>query len=1045
MSKLPWLQALCVAWPFRSRAAFERGLVRLERDAQGSLEPKGGTRAMAAELLDFVRPRAGAVALDVLEHACDEAWFEGGAPSLWRRVELADLLLALARRRLHLAGGEPHVAEISEGVSASGFAPLGGPGAAERGLAQGGGELRWMTLALPEDLLVAALYAACAPALGARHEPTRRSVRLATPAVMHLLERGVANTHVHASGAFDFSLLWAQLALRCARAKPGAFEGEDRKLLPEGFEARLVAAFVARLVLAEFLAARRRAGGGGPREGGEFAAGLGAPAGGRDAPGAEAPPDAPGGRRGPFERFFNDFFDRCSASGALSLLDRALLVGGVASLVDARRDPPKAGALVKAYAKLAFGPHPKDVRSLEGLAAADPVGRAFGWSAHDPGLHECRFASHALRYLVSQDETDEPFAKLFWQYQRARNALFAYVTQEPGTPGLAWFEEHFRRFGSLVAGDFLESHIFHAALQVEGADVRLEALELRVRPKQTWDENRAVARRVARCALEHDARAFGPSGPAPARPAPGADPRPPEPGPSPQAPEIGLVFHWIKSARDHKKALHGNPPTAAGGLRHGTWVKEAWKLARALAKALDQEPELLLVVRGVDVANRELEVPSWAALLPLRHVREASEGAARRLAQDPRLAGVGPLRFTCHAGEDYRRIEEGLRRVHELIECGLLRAGDRVGHGLALGDDPERWQRTLQVELQPLEDRLDDLLWELDRYYSGEVPPEPGRVDELSDEAAELGARMYGGAVSVEALRRARRERFDPNRLRLEGYGWPVLAVTQRREAIGADEVVPAGETPDEGATDARSGPEAWREARGEPEPWREARGEPDWREARSEPDWRGARGERGPGRGAGAPREGRGGLGAGNGGRRGRGARPEYEALDPVEELVDAYARDPATFARGRGVVRVRRRASDVAAQRKLQAFVCAALARREITVEANPSSNLLVSSLDGVEGHPIFRLRSPRPDGAASVSVSLNTDDPLTFATRLADEYAHVYFAMLRSGISADAALAWLDAAREAGLRSRFTVPASRDPQVLRALLDPHGRGKI
>jgi hypothetical protein len=57
----------------------------------------------------------------------------------------------------------------------------------------------------------------------------------------------------------------------------------------------------------------------------------------------------------------------------------------------------------------------------------------------------------------------------------------------------------------------------------------------------------------------------------------------------------------------------------------------------------------------------------------------------------------------------------------------------------------------------------------------------------------------------------------------------------------------------------------------------------------------------------------------------------------------------------------------------------------------------------------------------------LSLNSDDPVTFATSLVDEYAYLYFALLRRDLGANQALQVLDTLRENGWRSRFTLAAS------------------
>jgi hypothetical protein len=78
----------------------------------------------------------------------------------------------------------------------------------------------------------------------------------------------------------------------------------------------------------------------------------------------------------------------------------------------------------------------------------------------------------------------------------------------------------------------------------------------------------------------------------------------------------------------------------------------------------------------------------------------------------------------------------------------------------------------------------------------------------------------------------------------------------------------------------------------------------------------------------------------------------------------------------------------------------------------------------------------------GTSRVALSINTDNPLTFATCLADEYTHLYCALVREGVPATVAQEWLDRAREAGWRSRFTLEASADPEVLDAFINAWGR---
>ena len=97
-----------------------------------------------------------------------------------------------------------------------------------------------------------------------------------------------------------------------------------------------------------------------------------------------------------------------------------------------------------------------------------------------------------------------------------------------------------------------------------------------------------------------------------------------------------------------------------------------------------------------------------------------------------------------------------------------------------------------------------------------------------------------------------------------------------------------------------------------------------------------------------------------------------------------------------------------------------------RGLTVEVNPSSNLLIGDLGRIDEHPIWRLRPVRPvDDVPPLSVCIGSDDPLTFATTLPHEYQLLYDTIVLSGRSHEEALGWLEHARATGMRARFTLP--------------------
>jgi hypothetical protein len=95
-----------------------------------------------------------------------------------------------------------------------------------------------------------------------------------------------------------------------------------------------------------------------------------------------------------------------------------------------------------------------------------------------------------------------------------------------------------------------------------------------------------------------------------------------------------------------------------------------------------------------------------------------------------------------------------------------------------------------------------------------------------------------------------------------------------------------------------------------------------------------------------------------------------------------------------------------------------------------------LLVGGLSRLTEHPMFRFLPREQPTAPWLPISLNSDDPISFATRLADEYAYTYWALVAAGTSPVVALAWLDQAQIGGWSSKITRPLSGAPHALAQL---------
>jgi hypothetical protein len=796
-------------------------------------------------------------------------------------------VLSQLRDGVWFRGGEFEVplARVLTRLAQEHFVPQGGRiglrHSHELPLAEAASRVRWLSFRMPLDLAIAAMAA------DSGHDPTTDRISLVTPNLARVLDNPSAETHLHVGAAVPFEVMWSGLMRGLAGNTP-----EERKLERGGpppfgkaprFLRMLLLAAITRTVLGRFLWRVERMG------------------------------------SIPFARFLQDELPEDLGRVEWPWGSRDLLRLHH-RILDELHGVTTTGTLTLPQLRGAYrhliGPVPtRRPGSLTEVLERDPLA---GWLLPSPGLAvpETRFASRVIRLLLGRSASDELLAATFWQYERIRCITYRHLVEEPGTAGLDWFTRHYNRISALR--ETVDELTFESALAVESQDLHLGSLEARTAPDERWYQVLHYVRGVARQAARFE-------------PLPGRD-----------RPEVGLVLHFIKSrewSTRGGKRLQADPRHLAFGSRYGPWFHEQRQRALAVERALRHSPELLLVLRGLDVANLELSIPTWPLVPLFQRLRAVSAELSGQLARLRPRWQVSPLRATIHAGEDFRRLVEGLRRIHETIEFGLLSYGDRIGHGIALGLTPVTWASSSRIVMQPAEERLDDLLWELARYQRGDLPADVGRVEFVRAEARRLSRDIYGPEViDVDDQIQARRLRHAP--ALLDQLRYPFV------------------------------------------------------------------------------------------------GPRPPSNRL---AEHVWLHLTNADVFERGQRPIEIMAHDHELRMLEAAQRWLRAELGRLEITVESNPSSNLLIGALPNVEEHPVFRLQHLRGTSSGTdpaVQVSVNVDNPLTFSSRLADEFAHLYFALLRKNVAAADALAWINEAREHGWRSRFTLHASAEREALVAL---------
>ncbi len=150
-------------------------------------------------------------------------------------------------------------------------------------------------------------------------------------------------------------------------------------------------------------------------------------------------------------------------------------------------------------------------------------------------------------------------------------------------------------------------------------------------------------------------------------------------------------------------------------------------------------------------------------------------------------------------------------------------------------------------------------------------------------------------------------------------------------------------------------------------------------------------------------------------------------------EALLHLYLKDHDVFKAGHEIEWVDVM-DEIEPMRHLQRTIRQNIALIGIVVEINPTSNLLIGNLTDLQNHPLWRLSPPKGSGdCPPVSICIGSDDPLTFATNLRQEYALLRENLVAGGLSNSEACNYLNDVRLTGLNSRFTLKVREKPSSI------------
>lgn len=195
---------------------------------------------------------------------------------------------------------------------------------------------------------------------------------------------------------------------------------------------------------------------------------------------------------------------------------------------------------------------------------------------------------------------------------------------------------------------------------------------------------------------------------------------------------LSLVAHFIKKPdRRLLKLISTSSKENIWLCRHFELREELEETHRRLRGLQDKFLNLKKYLNGFDAAANELHA-NPEVFAPL----------FRRLRND------GHNNFTFHAGEEFVHLISGIRYVYEAITYLDMRKGNRIGHGTAVGIDPDLWRKKIGNTIVMNQGaRLDDLVFARELLLEEELLCDPLKVG-IESEIARLSQNIYGVAYS---------------------------------------------------------------------------------------------------------------------------------------------------------------------------------------------------------------------------------------------------------------------------------------------------------
>lgn len=144
-------------------------------------------------------------------------------------------------------------------------------------------------------------------------------------------------------------------------------------------------------------------------------------------------------------------------------------------------------------------------------------------------------------------------------------------------------------------------------------------------------------------------------------------------------------------------------------------------------------------VWGIDACSMEIGCRPETFATEMRYLRARSRDKMESKWYRIKEYAHKEIGITYHVGEDFLDIADGLRATDEAISFLGMEKGDRIGHGLVLGIEPEEYYRIKRYRIYlRKQDYLDNLVWILFRSLELGVEIKENNRANMVDQATKL-------------------------------------------------------------------------------------------------------------------------------------------------------------------------------------------------------------------------------------------------------------------------------------------------------------------